>query len=66
MRYRTNPFRSGSVNVFDAEVSDIHYFQKFRLPGERAAGVEDILRHPALPRSACIGTSSPRLVDGDR
>ena len=38
-------------NVFNAQVSDIDYFFASRLPGEPAAGVEDIHFHPAVPRT---------------
>jgi hypothetical protein len=44
-----------AFNIFDAEVSDIDYFYTSRLPGEPAAGVDDIHLHPALPRSARVG-----------
>jgi hypothetical protein len=44
-----------AFNLFDAEVSDIDYFYRSRLPGEPADGVEDIHFHPALPRSARVG-----------
>jgi len=44
-----------AFNLFDAEVSDIDYFYGSRLPGELAAGVEDIHTHRALPRSARAG-----------
>ena len=44
-----------AFNLFDAEVSEIDYFYASRLPGEPAAGVEDVHTHPALPRSARIG-----------
>jgi outer membrane cobalamin receptor len=42
-------------NLFDRKVSDIDYFYASRLPGETAAGVEDIHLHPALPRSVRVG-----------
>jgi hypothetical protein len=41
-------------NVFDAEVSDIDYFYRSRLPGEPADGVDDVHTHPSLPRSARV------------
>ena len=44
-----------AFNLFDADVSDIDYFYASRLPGEPAAGVEDVHTHPALPRTARIG-----------
>jgi outer membrane receptor protein involved in Fe transport len=37
-------------NVFDAKSSDIDYFYTSRLPGEPAAGVDDVHFHPAEPR----------------
>ncbi len=44
-----------AFNLFDAEVSDIDYFYTSRLPGEPAAGVDDVHLHPTLPRSARLG-----------
>jgi TonB-dependent receptor-like protein len=41
-------------NVLNALDSDIDYFYASRLPGELAAGVEDIHLHPTLPRTARI------------
>jgi hypothetical protein len=41
-------------NLFDADVSDIDYFYRSRLPGEPLSGVDDIHLHPALPRSARV------------
>jgi outer membrane receptor protein involved in Fe transport len=41
-------------NVFNRTVSDIDYFYPSRLPGEPAAGIEDIHLHPALPRSVRV------------
>jgi hypothetical protein len=38
-------------NIFDAEAADIDYFYTSRLPGEPAAGVDDVHTHPTLPRS---------------
>jgi 5-hydroxyisourate hydrolase-like protein (transthyretin family) len=40
-----------AFNLLDAEVSDIDYFYTSRLPGEPAAGIDDIHTHPTLPRS---------------
>ncbi len=37
-------------NLLDSRVSDIDYFYTSRLPGEPAAGVDDIHTHPAEPR----------------
>ena len=42
-------------NLLDAKVADIDYFYTSRLPGEPAAGVDDIHTHPALPRSIRAG-----------
>lgn len=39
-------------NLFDADASDIDYFYASRLPGEPAAGIDDIHFHPTLPRTA--------------
>jgi hypothetical protein len=41
-------------NLFDAAVSDIDYSYVSRLPGEPAAGVEDVHFHPTAPRSARV------------
>jgi hypothetical protein len=38
-------------NLLDAEVSDIQYFYGSRLPGEPAAGIEDVHFHPVEPRT---------------
>ena len=40
-----------AFNLLNARVSDIDYFYTSRLPGEPAAGVDDIHTHPTLPRS---------------
>jgi hypothetical protein len=42
-------------NLFDAKVADIDYFYTSRLPGEPAAGFDDVHTHPALPRSVRVG-----------
>jgi hypothetical protein len=39
-------------NLLDAKDSDIDYYYTSRLPGEPAAGVDDIHLHPTLPRTA--------------
>jgi hypothetical protein len=39
-------------NLLDRKVSDVDYLYASRLPGEPAAGVDDIHFHPAEPRSA--------------
>jgi TonB dependent receptor-like, beta-barrel/TonB-dependent Receptor Plug Domain len=41
-------------NIFDRKVSDIDYYYTSRLPGEPAAGVDDIHTHPAEPRTARV------------
>ncbi|MES1254518.1 MAG: TonB-dependent receptor [Acidobacteriota bacterium] len=38
-------------NLFNARVDDIAYYFASRLPGEPAAGVDDIHFHPAVPRT---------------
>lgn len=39
------------LNLFDSEDHDIDYYYASRLPGEPAAGVEDIHFHPIEPRT---------------
>ncbi len=39
-------------NLLNAADSDIDYYYTSRLPGEPAAGVDDVHLHPALPRTA--------------
>ena len=39
-------------NLLDARSSDVDYFYTSRLPGEPAAGVDDVHTHPAIPRTA--------------
>ena len=39
-------------NLFDAAACDVDYYYASRLPGEPAAGVNDIHLHPAPPRTA--------------
>lgn len=41
-------------NLFNADVSEIDYFYRSRLPGEPADGVDDIHLHPVIPRSARV------------
>jgi outer membrane receptor protein involved in Fe transport len=41
-------------NVLNAADSDIDFFYRSRLPGEPAAGVDDIHFHPTLPRTARV------------
>ena len=42
-------------NLLNARVADIDYYYASRLPGEPAAGVDDVHTHPALPRSIRAG-----------
>ena len=42
-------------NLFNASVSDIDYFYTSRLPGEPAAGVDDVHFHPSEKRSLHVG-----------
>ena len=44
-------------NVFDAQVDDIAYFYRSRLPGEPPAGVAGVHFHPAERRSARVSGS---------
>jgi TonB dependent receptor/TonB-dependent Receptor Plug Domain len=46
-------------NLFNAKTSDVDYYYTSRLPGEPAAGVQDVHFHPSEPRSL-------RLVAGYR
>ena len=39
-------------NILNAQVSDVDYYYASRLPGEPAAGVDDVHFHPTQPRSA--------------
>ena len=39
-------------NLLDSDDSDVEYFYASRLPGEPAAGVEDVHFHPVESRSA--------------
>lgn len=43
--------RGDVFNLFDAKASQIDYFYTSRLPGEPAAGVDDVHFHPVEPRS---------------
>ena len=43
-----------AYNLFDRQASDIDYYYTSRLPGEPAAGVDDIHFHPVEPRSARV------------
>ena len=44
-------WRLDVFNLFDSDDDDIAYFYASRLPGEPAAGIEDIHFHPLEPRS---------------
>ena len=41
-------------NLFDKKASDIDYYYASRLPGEPAAGVDDLHFHPVEPRSVRV------------
>jgi outer membrane receptor protein involved in Fe transport len=45
-------------NLFDRKASDIDYYYASRLPGEPAAGVNDIHFHPVEPRSVRLTLST--------
>jgi hypothetical protein len=45
------------LNVLDEKDSDIQYFYTSRLPGEPAAGVDDVHFHPAEPRELRVSLS---------
>jgi len=52
--YRFTPHTNVALdifNLFDRKASDIDYYYASRLPGEPAAGVNDIHFHPVEPRS---------------
>ncbi|MEX2570724.1 MAG: TonB-dependent receptor [Gemmatimonadota bacterium] len=50
-RFGAGPeLRFTMLNLLDAEAADIQYFYPSRLPGEPAAGVEDVHFHPVEPR----------------
>jgi outer membrane receptor protein involved in Fe transport len=42
------------LNLFNSRASDIEYFYPSRLPGEPAAGVDDVHAHPVAPRAARV------------
>jgi outer membrane receptor protein involved in Fe transport len=46
-------------NLFDRQASDIDYFYTSRLPGEPAAGVNDVHLHPAEPRTLRLTWAMP-------
>jgi outer membrane receptor protein involved in Fe transport len=45
-------------NILDAEVSDIDYFYTSRLPGEPAAGIDDVHFHPVEKRAFRVGVTT--------
>ncbi|MDQ6769117.1 MAG: TonB-dependent receptor [Gemmatimonadota bacterium] len=45
-------------NIFNAQVSDVDYFYRSRLPGEPAGGVDDIHFHPIEKRVVRLGVST--------
>ncbi|WP_412061375.1 TonB-dependent receptor [Rubrivirga sp. IMCC45206] len=48
------------LNLLDSEAADVSYFYASRLPGEPAAGVDDLHAHPVPPRSVRL-TAAVRL-----
>jgi outer membrane receptor protein involved in Fe transport len=56
--YRVSPalrLRFDVFNLFDRKADDIAYYYASRLPGEPAAGVNDVHFHPMERRSARVG-----------
>jgi outer membrane receptor protein involved in Fe transport len=45
-------------NVLNAKASDIDYFYASRLPGEAAAGVDDVHFHPVEKRALRVGVTT--------
>jgi outer membrane receptor protein involved in Fe transport len=45
------------LNLFDTDANDIEYFYESRLPGEPAAGFEDVHLHPMEPRTVRAGVA---------
>ena len=59
--YRLNRRMTIGVNVFnllDARSSDIDYYYASRLPGEPAAGIEDVHTHPSEPREVRVSLTA--------
>ena len=56
-RGRAVDLRVDVLNLLDAEDDDITYFYASRLPGEPAAGVEDLHFHPIEPRTVRVHAS---------
>jgi hypothetical protein len=55
--YNLTPSMAVTLNVFnllDEQSSDIDYFYTSRLPGEPAAGVDDVHTHPSEPREVRV------------
>jgi hypothetical protein len=44
-------FAVDCLNLFDRADNDIEYYYTSRLPGEPAAGIDDVHLHPAEPRT---------------
>jgi len=42
-------------NLLNSRVSEVEYLYRSRLPGEPAAGIEDVHSHPVGPRTARLG-----------
>lgn len=45
-------------NILDAKVSDIDYYYPSRLPGESAAGIDDVHFHPVEKRAFRVGVTT--------
>lgn len=45
------------LNLFDRKDNDIEYFYTSRLPGEAAAGIDDVHLHPAEPRTVRLSAT---------
>lgn len=59
--YRVTPrlrFDFDVFNILDANVSDIDYFYTSRLPGESAAGIDDVHFHPVEKRAFRVGVTT--------
>jgi hypothetical protein len=56
-RYKNVTVALECLNMADAKASEIDYYYTSRLPGEPAAGVNDIHTHPVEPREFRVGLS---------
>ena len=54
---RNTRLRLDVFNIFNAKTSDITYYYASRLPGEPAAGVDDVHFHPGEKRSFRVSLS---------